>query len=244
MPSIRADQRLVELGLAASRSKAQALILAGSVVTRAGQRIVKAGQPVAAGQELCLKGEPLPFVSRGGLKLAAALDEFGLDPRGWTVLDVGASTGGFTDCLLQRGATRVYALDVGYNQLAWELRTHDRVVSMERVNIRNAGPDLIPEKVDALVFDVSFISLERVIPPALDFAKPHAELIALVKPQFEVGRQHVGKGGIVRNDEARMAAVRSIEGLISKMGLTSRGTMPSPITGAKGNQEFLISAYR
>ncbi|MEO1480496.1 MAG: TlyA family RNA methyltransferase [Myxococcota bacterium] len=241
---VRADQRVLDLGLAPTRSKAQALILAGEVLDADGHRVQKSGQQVSAQALLTLRGEPMRYVSRGGYKLEAALEAFAIDPRGKTALDVGASTGGFTDCLLQRGAERVYALDVGYNQLVWELRNDPRVVVIERTNIRNATDAHIPESVDLIVFDVSFISLQLVVPPAMTFAKRSLELVALVKPQFEVGKERVGKGGIVRDDDARAEVVASIERFFLSQGLTVRGTIESPITGAKGNQEYLISAMR
>ncbi len=244
MAKTRADARVLELGLAESRAKAQALILAGAILDENGHQIGKPGAMVADDAELVLKGETLPFVSRGGLKLDAALGHFGIDVEGRVALDVGASTGGFTDCLLQRGAAKVYAIDVGYNQLAWPLRNDARVVVHEKVNIRAATRELVPEPVELIVIDVSFISLKLVIPPALELAAEHVDLVSLVKPQFEVGKERVGKGGIVRDDAARDEAVRSLESFLPRAGLTHVGTIPSPITGAKGNREFLIYGRR
>lgn len=235
---------MVELGLAPSRSKAQALILAGEVVDADGHVIAKPGEAVTKDRSMRLRGEPLPYVSRGGLKLAGALDSFDVDVTGRIALDVGASTGGFTDCLLQRGAERVYALDVGYNQLAWSLRRDPRVVVHERVNVRDAPLDLLPERVQLIVVDVSFISLHLVLPAAMVFADVQCDLVALIKPQFEVGPERVGKGGIVRDAAARREAVESIQALIRTLGLEERGLCAAAITGTKGNQEFLIHGHR
>lgn len=250
MSKERADVLVVDQGLAETRSRAQALILSGAVVvvttsaTAATQerRVDKAGEMLPADATLRLKGEPLPFVSRGGLKLAAALDHFGVNPATRTCLDIGASTGGFTDCLLQRGATKVFAVDVGYNQLAWQLREDPRVVVIERENIRTMDPVKVPEPVSLTVIDVSFISLALVIPHAVKFMAPGAELIALVKPQFEVGRGDVGKGGIVRDESARTRSLENVLGMIAKEGFAASGTIDSPILGAKGNHEFLLHA--
>ena len=241
MARVRADVLVVEQGLAQSRSRAQALILAGVVLTEAGEKILKAGQMLAATTALRLKEQPIPFVSRGGVKLEGALEHFGIDVTGMVGLDVGASTGGFTDCLLQRGALKVFAVDVGYNQLAWSLRQDPRVVSMERLNVRHLEPSVLGESVDIVVADVSFISLGLVMGPAMACAKPGARLVSLVKPQFEVGRDEVGKGGIVRDPQARWAALRrTVEGL-EHLGLMDIETMDSPITGTKGNHEFLLT---
>jgi 23S rRNA (cytidine1920-2'-O)/16S rRNA (cytidine1409-2'-O)-methyltransferase len=246
----RADVLVVEQGLAETRSRAQALILAGAIVvvttsaTAATQerRVDKAGEMLPADATLRLKGEPLPYVSRGGLKLAAALDHFAVNPLERTCLDIGASTGGFTDCLLQRGASRVYAVDVGYNQLAWQIRENPRVVVIERENIRTLDASRIPDPVSLTVIDVSFISLALVIPHAVKFMAPGAELVALVKPQFEVGRGDVGKGGIVRDATARTRALENVALMIAEQGFTASGTIDSPILGAKGNHEFLLHA--
>ena len=186
----------------------------------------------------------MPYVSRGGLKLAAALREFGVDVTGMTALDVGASTGGFTDCLLQHGVNKVYAVDVGYGQMAWKVRQDPRVVVIERVNIREMSPTLVPETVDLVVIDVSFISLEKVIPVVLQFLKPGARVLALIKPQFEVGKGQVGKGGIVRDESARFAAVEKVREAFGKNDLKVSGVIPSPITGQDGNVEYLIHAVK
>ena len=240
---IRLDRLLVERGLVESRERGHALVLAGQVLVN-GQKQNKAGTLVPEDAEVRILGDALPYVSRGGMKLEAALREFNVDVSRKTALDAGASTGGFTDCLLQHGAAKVYAVDVGYGQLAWKLRQDPRVVTIERVNIRDMSPTLVAEPVDIAVIDVSFISLDKVIPPVLKFLKPVAEIIALVKPQFEVGREQVGKGGIVRDEAARNAAVKRVEDFIRELGLEVKGVIPSPITGQDGNVEFLIHAVR
>ena len=237
---IRADLALVEQGLCPSRERARALILAGEVL--AGDRPVeKAGELVDGDAELRLRSGPMPYVSRGGLKLAHALDTFGVDPRGLVALDVGASTGGFTDCLLQRGATRVYCVDVGHGQLDWKVASDARVRVLDRTNIRTAPPDLLPERVDLVVIDVSFISLRLVLPALPPFAKPGAPLVALVKPQFEVGRADVGKGGIVRDEAARARALAEVRAAAAALGFAVGADTVSPITGGKGNVEFLLA---
>ena len=240
MKKVRADLLVVERGLAESRAKAQAMILAGQILTTDGSRIEKAGQLLPEDSPLHFKGARLKFVSRGGLKLEGALEHFRTDVRDLVCLDVGASTGGFTDCLLQRGAAKVYALDVGYNQLDYRLRNDTRVLSMERFNVRHLSPDDLPELVDFICFDVSFISRELVLEPALRVAKAGTELIMLVKPQFEVGRENVGKGGIVRDVAAREAALERILDIAEAQGLEGLKTMESPITGTDGNVEFLL----
>lgn len=240
---IRIDRLLVDRGLVESRERGQALILAGQVLAN-GQKQDKAGALVSSDAEIRILGEVLPYVSRGGLKLAAALKEFGISADGKVALDVGASTGGFTDCLLQHGAKKVYAVDVGYGQMAWKIRQDPRVVTIERVNIRAIEPSLVPEPVDMAVIDVSFISLEKVIPSILQFLRPGAELVALIKPQFEVGREHVGKGGIVRDDAARAAAVERVASFIQEQSFVVKGVIPSPITGQDGNVEYLIHAVK
>lgn len=240
---LRLDRLLVERGLVESRERGQALILAGLVLVD-GQKKDKAGSLVAGDAGVRILGEVLPYVSRGGLKLAAALKDFGVLVEGMTALDVGASTGGFTDCLLQHGCTKVYAVDVGYGQMAWTIRQDPRVVVIERANVRQLDPALIPEAVDIAVIDVSFISLDKVVPAILQFLKPRAEIVALIKPQFEVGRDQVGKGGIVRDEAARAAAVEKVQHLMQASGLVVKGMMPSPITGQEGNVEYLIHAVR
>lgn len=239
----RLDRLLVDRGLAESRERAQALILAGQVLVN-GQKQEKAGAFVLKDADIRILGEVLPYVSRGGLKLEAALREFNINMSGKTALDVGASTGGFTDCLLQHGASKVYAVDVGYGQMAWKIRQDKRVVVIERTNIRDIDPSLIPEPVDIIVIDVSFISLEKVIPAIIKFFKPGGNLIALIKPQFEIGREQVGKGGIVRNEAARKSAVDRVANFIRSNGFEVKGLVQSPVTGQDGNVEFLIHALR
>ncbi len=240
---IRLDRLLVDRGLVESRERGQALILAGQVLVN-GQKQDKAGALVPQDADIRIIGELLPYVSRGGLKLEAALRQFKIDVTGKTALDVGASTGGFTDCLLQHGVAKVYAVDVGYGQMAWKIRQDKRVVVVERTNIRDIDPSLIPELIDIVVIDVSFISLEKVIPSVMKFLKPRAELIALIKPQFEAGREQVGKGGIVRDEAARNAAVDRIREFIAGLGFEVKGLIPSPITGQDGNVEFLVHAIK
>ena len=243
MAKQRADILLVEQGLASTRSRAQAMILAGNVLrAHDQQRVDKSGDLLAGETVLAISGQPTPYVSRGGLKLAAALSHFAIDPKGMICLDVGASTGGFTDCLLQHGARAVYALDVGYGQIAWSLREDPRVYVIERRNVRTAANDVVPEPVQAVVIDVSFISLRQVLPRVTRWAAPGAVLLALVKPQFEVGRAAVGKGGIVTDGLARARSVAAVAATATTLGLRVQGTMDSPITGAKGNQEYLLAA--
>jgi 23S rRNA (cytidine1920-2'-O)/16S rRNA (cytidine1409-2'-O)-methyltransferase len=236
---LRLDKLMVERGLAPSREKAQALIMAGQVVL-GDHAAQKAGQQVAADVELRIKGELLPYVSRGGLKLEKGLDQFGIDPSGRTAIDVGASTGGFTDCLLQRGASKVYAVDVGYGQLAWKLREDPRVVVMEKTNIRHLQPEQLDPLPDLAVIDASFISLNLVLPPTLALLARPAEVVALVKPQFEVGKGAVGKGGIVRDPKLHDEVLRKMQALATELGAELLGICDSPITGADGNREFLM----
>jgi 23S rRNA (cytidine1920-2'-O)/16S rRNA (cytidine1409-2'-O)-methyltransferase len=233
----RLDNLLVMRGLAESRAKAQSLILAGQVFAREG-RLDKAGKLVPADIELTIK-EPLPFVSRGGIKLAAALDQFGLDVTGMACLDIGASTGGFTDCLLQRGVARVVALDVGYGQLAWKLREDPRVEVRENVNARYLSPEDFDQRFDIVVVDVSFISLTKILPVIPPLVCPEATVIALIKPQFEVGRAEVGKGGIVREEASQKRVVSEITDFARTLGMVLQGIIQSPILGAEGNREFL-----
>ncbi len=236
---VRADKLLVERGLAPSRERAQALVLTGAVY-HGTQPVRKPGTLLPEDAALEIRGEDLPFVSRGGLKLAHALDSFALDVRGRIALDVGASTGGFTDCLLQRGAARVYAIDVGYGQLAWKLRSDPRVVVLERTNIRHVTPEQLPERASLAVIDVSFISLRLVLPVIVGLLLPGADVLPLVKPQFEVGRELVGSGGVVRSATAREAAVRAIRAFAVQLGFTCCGECTSPITGPKGNVEYFL----
>lgn len=239
----RLDKLLADRQLVPSRERAQALILSGKVLV-AGRVVTKAGQQVDPEVPVELLEGDLRFVSRGGLKLEAALDAFGIDPAGWVAMDVGASTGGFTDCLLQRGAARVYAIDVGYGQLAWKLRQDPRVVVIERRNIRYLPVESIPEPVRMAVMDTSFISLRLVIPPVLSFLEKGGRLVALIKPQFEAGRERVGKGGVVRDPEVHREVCESIVTFCVTVGLSVLGVIPSPILGPKGNREFLLAATR
>jgi len=241
---LRLDAALVGRGLAETRSAAQRLIMAGQVF--AGERrLDKPGQLVAEDVALELRGQPHPWVSRGGLKLAHALDSFAIAVAGRTGLDVGASTGGFTDVLLQRGAARVYAVDVGHGQLAWKLRNDPRVVLLEKTNIRHVGPAQIAEPVDIIVCDVSFIGLETALPAAMALVTAGAHLVALIKPQFEVGKGRVGKGGIVRDPALHQEVCDRLGAwLAAQPGWRLQGIVPSPIEGADGNREFLMAGVR
>ncbi|WP_114395099.1 TlyA family RNA methyltransferase [Oleisolibacter albus] len=243
-PKVRVDQALVERGLAESRAKAQALVLAGLVYADT-RRIDKAGDMVAADLALTVKGQDHPWVSRGGLKLVKGLDQFSLDPTGLVALDVGASTGGFTDVLLSRGAAKVYAVDVGHGQLAWKLREDPRVVVMEKTNARHLTAEQVPDPIDLVVCDASFIGLETVLPAPLGLTRPGAHLVALIKPQFEVGKGRVGKGGVVREPELHQEVCERITGWLSGLpGWRVLGVTESPITGPEGNKEFLIAGVR
>ncbi len=238
----RLDRLLVERGLASSLGEAQALIMAGRVF-RGEQRLDKSGTSVPTDTPLDVRGRPHPWVSRGGVKLIGALDHFGLDPTGRIALDVGASTGGFTDVLLARGAAKVYAVDVGRGQLAWKLREDPRVVVLEGVNARYLGASEVPEPVAAVVCDASFIGLETVLPAPLALAEPGAWLVALIKPQFEADRADVGKGGIVRDVAVREAVRERISAWLDRReGWRVIGAIDSPITGADGNVEYLLAA--
>ncbi len=240
---IRLDQALVDRGLAETRAKAQAVILAGQVFSGE-QRLDKPGTSIAADRALELRGQPHPWVSRGGLKLAHGLDHFALDVTGLVAVDVGASTGGFTDVLLARGASRVYAVDVGHGQLAWKLRNDARVVVLEKTNARRLTASQIPEPPDLIVCDASFIGLETVLPAVLALAKPGAALVALIKPQFEVGKVRVGKGGVVRDEALHREVCERIATWLPTIGWTVIGVEASPILGPEGNREFLIAARK
>ncbi len=235
----RLDVALVARGLAPTREKAQALILAGLVEVD-GRRADKAGAAVDADARLEVAGPPHPYVSRGGVKLAAALDHFGIDPSGFVCLDVGASTGGFTDCLLQRGAARVYAVDVGRGQLDAKLRADPRVVAREKVNARRLSSVDVPERVDLAVADVSFISLRLILPAIVPLVNKGGRILVLVKPQFEAGRTEVPRGGVVRSERTQRRVVAEIETTGRELGLEVLGAIPSPILGARGNAEFLL----
>jgi 23S rRNA (cytidine1920-2'-O)/16S rRNA (cytidine1409-2'-O)-methyltransferase len=240
----RADQLLVEQGLAESRAKAQALILAGLVST-AGRRIDKPGTAIAEDAELAVAGRDHPWVSRGGIKLAFALDHFALDPAGMVALDIGASTGGFTDVLLAKGAVRVHAVDVGRGQLAWKLRQDPRVVVHEGVNARHLSCTEIAEPIDLLTCDASFIGLATLLPAPLALTAERAALVALIKPQFEAGPGEVGKGGVVRDPAIRHAVCERIVGWVgAQPGWRVIGIAESPITGPAGNHEFLLYARK
>lgn len=244
MAKKRADVLLVERGLVESRARAQALIMAGLVFSK-DRRIAKAGDMLAEDAALDLRGQDHPWVSRGGLKLDHALGHFGLDPRGRTAIDVGASTGGFTDVLLTNGATRVYAVDVGHGQLAWKIRSDERVVVMEKTNARTLDASLIPDPVSIVVCDASFIGLRTVLPPALSLCQSGGWAVALIKPQFEAGRAEIGAKGVVRDPAIHDRVCDEIrawwEGLD---GWEVLGIEASPITGPEGNREFLIAARR
>jgi 23S rRNA (cytidine1920-2'-O)/16S rRNA (cytidine1409-2'-O)-methyltransferase len=240
----RVDTLLVERGLAESRTRAQALVLAGLVWSN-GRRLDKPGTSVAIDTPLEVHGREHPWVSRGGIKLAHALDRFAVHPAGAVALDIGASTGGFTDVLLARGARRVYAVDVGHGQLAWKLRQDERVVVLERMNARHLTPEQIPEAPDLVVCDASFISLTIVLPSALGLAAPSARLIALIKPQFEVGKSMVEKGGVVRDPALHRDVCDRIAAWIeAQPEWHVEGITESPIQGPEGNIEFLVSARR
>jgi len=235
----RLDVLLVDRGLAPSRERARALILAGQVSVD-GQIVSKAGAPVAAGARVDLTVPDHPYVGRGGVKLAAALDAFAIDPSGRQALDVGASTGGFTDVLLQRGATSVIALDVGHGQLDWRLRQDPRVIVRERVNARALTAADVPHRVSLVTIDVAFISLRYILPALRPFLTSPADIVALVKPQFEAGREDVGKGGLVTDPAVHDAVIARVTEAAAALGLSRIGMTPSPISGATGNQEFFL----
>ncbi len=243
MAKIRADQMLVERGLAESRTRAQALIMAGLVFVGE-RRLAKAGEMLPPDSVLDVRGKDHPWVSRGGLKLDHGLKHFELDVTGAIALDVGSSTGGFTDVLLTRGAQKVYAVDVGTNQLAWKLRQDPRVVVFEQLNARALTPQHIPEPIDIIVCDASFIALAKVIDVPLSFARDGAHLVALVKPQFEAGRTEVGKGGVVRDPAVHARVCAEAAEWVRGKGWQVLGITPSPITGPEGNVEFLLSAVK
>jgi 23S rRNA (cytidine1920-2'-O)/16S rRNA (cytidine1409-2'-O)-methyltransferase len=239
VPKVRADVLLTQRGLATSRARAQALILAGKVFT-GGRRVEKSGERLDEEGPLEVREPDHPYVSRGGVKLAGSLDAFEYDPAGKTVADFGASTGGFTDCLLQRGAAKVFAIDVGYGQLHNKLRQDDRVVVMERTNARHLKAGDLPEALDLVVIDASFIGLEKLLPAARALLRTGGEVLALVKPQFQVGQDKVGKGGVVRDPELRRGAIANLVADAEKLGFELVAEADSVITGPKGNQETFI----
>lgn len=238
---MRLDLLLHQRGLADSRQKAQALILAGKVLVN-GRPITKAGSPVDQEAEVRLLGAAIPFVGRGGIKLAAALEHWQLNVSGRKALDIGSSTGGFTDCLLQHGTARVHAVDSGTNQLDWKLRSDPRVHVLENTNARYLEFAWIGEQVDFVCVDVSFISVRQILPAITQFCKPGTELVVLIKPQFEAGRSHVGRGGIVRDPTVHTSVVAEICQAVAASGFSVAGTIPSPLLGAEGNREFLLYA--
>jgi len=235
----RIDKVLVERGLAESRTRAQALIIAGQVLVRE-QRIDKPGQLINPSDDIRIKGETPRYASRGGIKLEAALREFNINPEGKNCLDVGASTGGFTDCLLQHGAQRVWAIDVGHNQIIWRLRQDPRVVVQEGINARNLSSDQFPVRFEIATIDVSFISLSKVLPAVRNCLTEVADVIALVKPQFEVGKGEVGRGGIVTDPAKHRRVLDEIRQAALEIGLSGAAVIESPILGAEGNREFLM----
>lgn len=242
-PKLRVDQMLVERGLVESRARAQALILAGLVFTGE-TKIAKAGQPLATDAPLDVRGRDHPWVSRGGIKLAHAIEAFGLDPVGVVAMDIGSSTGGFTDVLLQGGAAHVFAVDSGTNQLAWKLRQDERVTVYEQTSARVLTPGHIDRPATWVVCDASFIGLRKVLEVPLSLATRPTRLVALIKPQFEVGRGEVGKGGVVRDPELHQRVCDDVRGWLESEGWAVQGIVESPITGPEGNVEFLISALR
>ncbi|MEI9479702.1 MAG: TlyA family RNA methyltransferase [Deltaproteobacteria bacterium] len=235
----RIDKLLIEKGLVQNPERAKALIMEGRVIVE-GHVIDKAGISVDPTAEIQVRGEDLPYVSRGGRKLEGALDAFAVDPGGMVILDVGASTGGFTDCVLQRGARKVYAVDVGYGQLAWKLRKDPRVVNLERRNIRYLKRQEVDEEVDFILIDASFISIEKFLPHLMEFLKPGGGIISLIKPQFEVRKGQVGQGGVVRDAALHREVIARLSTFSTRLGLHVLGVTESPLLGPKGNKEFFI----
>lgn len=239
MAKERLDVLLVQNNLVSSRERAKTTIMEGLVLVD-GKKIDKAGTMVKTDAVLRVLGDTLPYVSRGGLKLEKAIKEFGVILQDKVVADIGASTGGFTDCSLQNGARKVFAIDVGYGQLAWKLRTDERVVNMERTNIRNVTPDMLDEALDFASIDVAFISLEKVLPPAKMLLKPEGEIVALIKPQFEAGRENVGKKGVVRDPKIHEAVIRKVVVFARELGFVPMMLTYSPVKGPEGNIEYLV----
>ena len=235
----RLDTVLIELGFAETRSKATALIMSGEVFVN-GQKETKAGYSVKETDKIEFKGKKMPFVSRGGYKLEKAMKMFPIKLDGYICMDIGASTGGFTDCMLQCGASKVYAIDVGYGQLAWKLRTDERVVNLERTNFRYLTDEIVPEKIDFASIDVSFISLKKILPVLFNFLRDDGECVALIKPQFEAGKEKVGKKGVVRELSTHKEVVKTITGFAFETGFSVKGLDFSPIRGPEGNIEYLM----
>jgi len=235
----RLDKILVDRGIVKSRERARAWIMEGNVLVD-NAPVTKAGAMINPDSSITLKSEDIPYVSRGGLKLEAAIKHFNVSLENKVAMDVGSSTGGFTDCMLQRGAKKVYCVDVGYGQLAWLLRNNPRVILLERTNIRHLEREKIPDNIDIATIDASFISLTKVLPKVLEFLKDGGEILALVKPQFEVGKGEVGKGGIVREEEKRLSAVDSVKTEMERIGLQAIGVFESPVAGQKGNIEYFL----
>lgn len=236
----RLDLIIVEKGLAPSRQRARSLVMARKVLVN-NLPVDKPGTLIHEEDSIIIKEKDVPYVSRGGLKLEKALEALGIDISGFVCLDVGASTGGFTDCLLQHGASRIYAVDVGYGQLAWKLRKDSRVIVLERTNIRHMTAEVLPQLVDLVTIDVSFISLKIVVPAVIKFMTRDARILALIKPQFEVGKGNVGKGGVVRDPARHAEVIDDLSDFFTKKGLLCEFVIPSPILGPKGNKEFIIS---
>ena len=234
----RLDILLTEKNFFDSRARAKAMIMAGKILVN-GQKVDKAGTLIAPDADIRILGEEMPFVSRGGLKLQKALDVFKIDLRGKIAVDVGASTGGFTDCMLQHGAAKVYAIDVGYGQLAWKLRQDERVINLERTNIRNVTRENFLDELDFISIDVAFISLEKVLPVVYDLLKNSGEVVALIKPQFEAGREHVGKKGVVKDKKIHAAVIEKVLNFAASIGFGIRGLDFSPVKGPEGNIEYL-----
>lgn len=230
---------MVDKGLAKSREQAKALIMEGKVIVDRSS-ILKAGTMINRNADIILKGKNIPYVSRGGLKLEAALNFFKIDPKGKITMDIGCSTGGFTDCILKKNTKKVYAIDVGYGQFDWSLRHDPRIILLEKTNIRYLDKKLIPDLIDIAFIDLSFISLLKVLPKTLEFLKESGKVLALIKPQFEVGKGMVGKGGIVRDKSKRMSVVENIRAGAEKIGFKTIGLFESPIRGQKGNIEYFI----
>lgn len=239
MEKIRLDILMVEKGLAQSRERAKAMIMAGQVYID-NQKCDKAGLSVSSETEIEVRGETLKYVSRGGLKLEKAMQEFPVTLNGKITMDIGASTGGFTDCMLQNGASKVYAVDVGYGQLAWKLRTDERVVNLERTNIRYVTKEQVPDTIDFASIDVSFISLKLVLPVAKELLSDNGEIVALIKPQFEAGREQVGKKGVVRDISVHKQVIKNVLNIIEELGMYASGLSFSPVKGPEGNIEYLV----